>query len=347
MRLEPIAPFPIRGGTALLVGLFLVTVTSFVAPISASESGPTLVLPFRAIGVSETTAAVVADLLSGELESRGILILPSRRAEVVLGAEVCDDPECANAAAASAGAARVVYGSLSRLGDKIILRVRALWVGERTPYFADQISAATEEDLDTVARRVADSIAAGRTDAAKPTIQTVTEEETFEPRRRASRSRFGLRAGFLFPDGSSFGDADRLTSLGLVITYETPKMLIKSTPLLALAWRGETVEWTPFDLFVARIFGIGDFCPYVGAGLGIASVHVEREYDPAVPYSSTTSGSESETTLAADLGVGILMLRTYDVLIDVELRYHYVFADFDGIGSDGAHGFGLRIGISR
>jgi len=332
------------------IGAFLLlAVTGLATPALAEDPPLTLVLPLRSIGVSETTVNVVGDLLRGELESRGVAMVPASRvpADLPQGDAACDNAECANAAAAGAGASRIVYGSLSQLGDKVILRIRALWIGEATPYYADQISATTEEDLDAVVRRAAETIAAGQTNADQASLDTVTDEETLEPRRRSSRSRFGLRAGFIFPADDSYGGTDRLTSLGLLIIYETPRFIIKSTPLLGFAWRGETVEWTPFDLFVARIFGLGDFSPYVGAGLGISALHVEGSYtyDPANPY--YYDGTQTETTLTADLGVGLLALRTYDFAIDLELRYHYVFAEFDDIGGKGAHGVGLRFGIGR
>lgn len=336
----------------ILAGFGLVTAVAVGALPVAAEPAPTLVLPLRGIGVSDTTVAVVTDLLRGELESRGVELVPRTRlgdVELPQDGAACDDADCANAAAASVGAARVVYGSLSRLGDKIIVRVRMLWRGDTLPVYADQLTALFEEDLDVVVRRVAESIAAGRPNAEQPTIATVTAEETLEPRRRASRSRFGLRAGFLFPPDDSYGGADRLTSLGLVIIYETPTFLIKSTPLLGIAWRGDTVEWTPFDLFCARIFGVGDFSPYLGAGLGIGVLNVENVvpvYFPGDPY-SYGGGSQTETSLTADIGAGILAFRTYDFLIDLDLRYHYVFADFNAVGGKGAHGVALRFGIAR
>lgn len=95
---------------------------------------------------------------------------------------------------------------------------------------------------------------------------------------------------------------------------------------------------------------MGDFTPHVGAGLGVHSVHVERmgTYDSGgTLYSYPTSRSQSETTLTADIGAGLLALRTYDFVIVVELRYHYVFADFDRLGGDGAHGLAITFGTSR
>ena len=333
---------------ARLAVLLWLTVVGFAARAGA-EPLQTLVLPLRSTGVDETTVAAVGDLLRAELENRGVALVPSSRLHgLPQGETACDDVECANAAAATVGAGRVVYGTLTRLGSKVVFQVRALWIGETMPDYADQLTASTEEDLDVVCRRVAESLAAGRTDASRATIGSVTQEETLEPRRRATRSGLGLRAGFLFPANGSYGNADRLTSLGLVIHYETPTFFVQSTPLVGFAWRGDTVEWTPFDLFFARIFGVGDFSPYIGAGLGISALHVQRHFTTTfgdVFY--PTSSSQSATSLAADLDVGLLMLRTYDFAIVLDLRYHYVFEHFEAIGGNGAHGLALRFGIGR
>ncbi len=317
---------------------------------SAAKDSPALLLPLRAIGVSDTTVFVVGDLLQGELESAGIDVMSTNGlgAELPFGENACDDAECAAALAADHGAAQVVYGSLSRLGEKIILRIRALRTGETDPYYADQITAIAEEDLDAVVRRAADGIATGATSSDRATVDTVTLEETIEPRRRASRSGLGIRAGGLFPASDSYGGVDRLTSLRLVIKHEAGNLMIESTPLLGFSWRDETVEWTIFDLFAARIFGTGDFSPYLGGGLGIHSLSIEKQvpvtYDGFTYVNTETS---SETTLTADVGVGLLALRTYDFSIAVDLRYHYVFADFDAIGDDGAHGLSVTFGIGR
>ncbi len=318
-------------------------------PALASEcAAQTLVLPLRTIGVNDTTASVVGDLLGGELESRGVAILAASRAADLPRAEAaCDDAACAAAAATSLGASQVVYGSLSRLGDKIILRIRALRAGETTPFYMDQLTATSVEDLDAVARRAADGLAAGRSNADRATIETVTSAETFEPRRRANRRGVGLRAGFLFPANDSYGGNDRLTSMRLAFKYESRDYFIETTPFLGLTWSGGTADWTILDLFGGRIFGTGDVAGYAGVGLGVHSVRVEREYARSAMFPFGTSVEQSETTLTTDLGVGFIALRTYDLSIIVDLRYHAVLADFDRAGGKGAHGFALTFGTSR
>jgi hypothetical protein len=335
----------------LLVLLVLAAIAPPGGEAFASDPGPTLVLPLRTFGVSDTTAAVVTDLLRGALEARGVAVVAaSRQGADLAGTEAaCEDADCATAAARRHGASRVVYGSLSRLGNKIIVGIRALRPGDATPDYADQIAANSEEDLDAVVRRIADTLAAGRPNADQVKLDTVTEAETLEPRRRASRTGAGLRAGFLFPVADSYGGLDRLTSVRLAFKYETPSVLIETTPVLGFAWRGDTVEWTMLDVFAARILGAGDFAPYVGVGLGVHSLRLEKAVSSYTVGGTvyTLGGTQSENTLTADAGVGLLALRTYDFLVVLDLRYHYVFSDFGNLGGDGAHGIAITFGTSR
>jgi hypothetical protein len=312
--------------------------------------GSTLVLPLRTIGVSDTTAAVVTELLRGELEARGVAVLPAIQASPGTSATACDEADCAAALAADRGATSVVYGSLSQLGEKVVVRTRALRVGESTPWFLDQVSALYEEDLDTVTRRVADGIAAGRPNSEQATVETVRLDETLEPRRRATRSGVGVRAGFLFPVDGSYGGLDRLTSLRFNYKYETPTLLIDSTSLLGLAWAEGTLDWTILDIFAARIFGLGDLAPYLGVGVGVHSVQVElrRRVDTGYGYVyDDVYAEQSETTLSADLGIGLLALRTYDFMLVLDVRFHHVFSDFVEAGGNGASGIAVTFGTSR
>jgi len=335
------------GRVLALFGAFIL----LTASRACGQTG-TLLLPFHTVGVSDTTAMVARDLLAGELEGRGVAVLGrSFHAELPHGDQGCDEVECALSLARERQAAQVIYGSLSRLREKVIVRVRALRVGDSTPYYSDQLSAMTEEDLDTVMRRVAEGIASGRADSERATVESVTRAESETPRRRAGRSGIGLRAGFIFPDGDSYG-GERLTSLRLVYKFEGRKFLIESTALLGIAWGGGSVEWMPLDIFVGRMFGKGDLSGYIGGGLGMRYVHVEQDVGcgdclPGTTCYCTYSKSQGATTLSADLGGGVLAFRTYSYQIVVDLRYHYVFEEFEKVGGHGAHGVVLSFGTSH
>jgi catechol 2,3-dioxygenase-like lactoylglutathione lyase family enzyme len=320
-------------------------------PASAVPGGTTLVLPFRTVGTSDTTAVVTRDLLAGELETLGLSVVSMRslRGDTPSGEGGCDEVGCALSLASEHQAAQVVFGSLSRLGDKFVVRVRAVRAGEAKPFYSDQIPAEMEEDLDVVMRRIAEGIAGGRTDSDRATISSVTDVEANAARRRKGRSGIGLRTGFLFPVGDSYGGTDRMTNLRLAYKFEGQDFFIESTALLGFAWGERAFEWTPFDVFAARIFGVGDVSGYFGGGLGMRVVSVESDpvyvLDEFGGYNDTKI--QSAATLAAEVGGGLIAFRTYGYQVIVDLRYQHVLETFNKVGGKGAHGFVLSFGTSH
>jgi hypothetical protein len=326
-----------------------------VPPARADPSPRTLVLPLRSIGVSDATTLVSRDLLAGSLQDLGVDVAraDSTQPPLPVGSEACDDPACAAALARQHGAVRVVYGSLSQLGGKVIARLDVLRVGEAAPYYRDQLTATSEEDLDQVMRRFAEGIAAGRPNSSRASVESVTQAETMTPARRATRAGLGVRAGFLFPTSNSFGGADRLTSLSAVYKCEMPNFQFESTTLLGFTWGRGNYDWTIFDLRASRIFGSKDLSTYLGAGIGVHSVTVEQQRSvevsapPGPSYTFEAGFRQTETVPAADLMVGLMAMRTYDFEIVFEVRYHYVFERFNQVGGAGAQGVMVSFGTNR
>ncbi len=320
----------------------------------AEGAATTLVLPLRMIGVSDTTATVTRDLLADELASRGwrVIARDAMAGELLPSADACDEPECAARRASEHSAARAVYGSLSRLGDKVIFRLGAIRAGETVPFYREQFSAISEEELDTVVRRLAEGLVAGRPNSDQPTVESVIREEARKPLRRSSRSGLGFRAGFLFPTGDSYAGEDRLTSLRASYKYEQPTFFVETTSLLGFTFGGGNVDWTILDIVVSKILGKGDVCPYIGGGLGVHSVRIERTTElrhtyNGSAYTYTETEEQSSTAPSLELVLGLLSMRTFDFEIMLEARYHHVFESFDKVGGDGAQGVCFTIGTHR
>jgi hypothetical protein len=338
---------------SLSVALLLTLLLPAGLPAAAGAPGKTLVLPLRTVGVSDTTAMVVRDLLAGELETRGLPVVDLRTAGSLppAGSGACDDADCAGRLAGENQAARVVYGSLSRLGAKVLVRVHALRAGESTPYFADQFPAVGEEDLDVVMRRLAEGISTGRPNSERATVESITGAEAQEPRRRLVRSGPGVRAGFLYPQGKSYAGKERLTHFALVWKMEGKDFLVETTTVLGWNSTDDTMDWSILDLFGARIFGLGDVAPYAGGGIGLHRVSLQRDVtrvNPYPPYPTYTDYEEqTATAFAADVGGGLLLLRTYNFHFVLDVRYHVVFDGFTKLGGKGAHGVILSFGINH
>lgn len=328
---------------------------TFVLGANAAVPGRALVLPLRTLGVDEATAVVSHDLLVGSLEDLGMMVVrhDAGLAPPPSGEAACDAVACAAELGREHGADLVVFGSLSRLGGKIIARVNVLRVGEEAPWYRDQLTAAADDDLDTVMRRFAEGITSGRPNSDRATVESVTLVETEQPARRATRSGSGVRAGVLFPTGGGFGGTDRLTSLRLSHRYELRDFQIETTPVLGFMWGDGNFDWTLLDLGVSRIFGTGDMATYLGMSVGIHSVTVEEKRTvvyttPGFPtYSYDVGVSHTETAPTVSVSAGLLALRTYDFTAVLELRYYYVFESFEQAGGGGAQGLLLSFGTNR
>lgn len=332
--------------------LLVLAVAVGTQPAHAEDSLQVIVLPFRSIGVNDTTTLVSRDLLCGSLQDLGLQLVGTGTAAAALpsGAEACDNAACAVAVGREHGASRVVYGSLSRLGAKVIVRLNVVRTDEPAPYYRDQITATSEEDLDAVMRRFAEGIAAGRPNSDRASVESVTAAETITPARRATRAGFGLRAGFLFPTGNSFGGADRLTNIHGVYRYEFKTFQIETSTLFGLSWGDGNVDWTLLDLSASRLFGSRDMTTFLGAGFGVHSVTVQRNqlitYGGPYPGSYVGQTKQTETAPTIELTAGLIALRTYDFQAILEVRFHYVLANFDEVGGDGANGIRVTFGTS-
>lgn len=335
------------------VSCALVILAALLARAARAETGAqTLVLPFRSVGVNDTTIMVSRDLLLGELQGMGLPLVSANSNGALLpsGPEACDNALCASTLGRDNGATQVVYGSLSKLGSKVIVRLNVTRVDETMPFYRDQLTAISVEDLDAVMRRFAEGIVQGRTNSDRASVESVTEAETITPPRRAMRTSFGLRAGFLFPTGNSFGGTDRLTNIHGVYRNEFKNFQVETTTLFGLSWGDGNLDWTLLDLSASRLFGTQDVTTFLGAAFGVHSVTVARDqtysYDGPYPYSYVSRVRQTETVPTLDLTAGLIALRTYDFQAILEVRFHYVFASFDEVGGDGANGVQVTFGTS-
>lgn len=338
-----------RSPSLNIVLILAVLLPSVAQAGNLAERDATLVLPLRSIGVDPLLVDVATGLLAGELEAMGLLLSDPGEAGPLLtqGAEACESPVCAEELAKACGAGRVVYGSVGALGNKRVVRIHALAVGQERPFYNDQFIALGDEDLETVMRRVAEGIASGRPNSDRATVESVIDREVEEPNLRASRRGLGLRAGVLYPSGDSFGAANRLVNLRLGYKRENPDHFFETTFLTDLAWGEHAVDWTLFSLYGARILGRGDFSPYVGVGLGLHQVYIEGKATyTSNGYTYAVSNDQNETALAIEFGAGVLNFRTYGMEVIFDVRYRFIADKFDRVNGQGAHGILLSFGTS-
>lgn len=305
-----------------LFSVFIILFFILTAPYSAFGQKTTVVVfDFQDIGVNENAVIVTANLLRSHLEKSGkFQVIERAIMDQKLGEDVyCYDIVCASELGQQLNAGKAVIGSLGRLGDKVIAEVKVINVVRKEIEFIDNLSAATEADLEVVMKRLADAIILGRKASTTTTVTTVTEQETQEPRRRASFYASGLKVGYMFPVDNTFGLAERLTVLDFAGLYEAPDFMVEA--LAALRW-GDDASDRGFDFSVFYLLTRTDFSPYLGGGIGIHWLNAP--FKKAGDWPETVHGNGLNLTA----GIGLLAFRTYDFHLRLDLRFSYTLEDF-------------------
>ncbi len=306
-------------------------------------AGPYAVLPLTPVGVDSVTARVASGLLLSEMRAQGLSVMDKRE----LGAT--ESPLQAANRLQGSGAEFAVYGTLSRLGAKLLVEVNVVKVATAEVAFTDRLSSETTEDLDVVIRRLARGIATGQKAGATATVENITATETRTPRRRASFSSMGMRAGYMWPMGGSWGGVSKMVVTDFVYHYETNKWELEVIPFLGFRFSGDegdgnsAFDWTIFDFSFHYFLSPTDVSPYLGGGLGFHSVHAEE----------TVQGDwgpervqDDATGFAFNAGGGIMFFRTYDFRLTADLRYQYVAHTFKGLENDQTQSVMFTIGFA-
>jgi hypothetical protein len=299
--------------------------------VQAAEYG---VLHLKSVGVSHATTEAVASLLASELINLGHTVLNPDAMDETAGKELqCYQAECAADAGAVAKVDRVIYGSVSTLGKKHIVQVSVVNVATRDVTWAGSLAAKMAEDLDTVAKRLAKSISEGKKTQETVEVELVTAEEEKEPMRRRVFHTVGTTAGMVAPL-NGYGGAGALYNLGWLYWYETPHLVAEVAGYFTFPGdveSGTAAEFCPVEFSLLYMLSKKDISPYFGGGLGLGVLVV----DPG----------EAGYGLTLNAGGGLVFLRTYDVRLFIDARYHINFAHVPY--TDGPHhGFKFSVGFT-
>ncbi|MBU1706731.1 porin family protein [bacterium] len=304
-------------------------------------AGPYAVLPITPVGVDSVTARVATGLLLSEMRNQGLSVMDKRE----LGAT--ESPLQAANRLQDSGAEFAVYGTLSKLGAKLLVEVNVVKIATAEVTFTDRLPSETTEDLDVIIRRLAKGIATGQKSGATATVENITDAETRTPRRRASFSSWGMQAGYLWPTGDSWGGVSKMVAIDIVYRYETNKWELEVIPLSGFRGGGDddksAFDWVIFDFSFHYFLTPTDVSPYLGGGLGFHSVHAE-ETIPGDWGSETVS--DDATGFAFNVGGGVMFFRTYDFRLTADLRYEYVAHTFEGLENDQASSVMFTIGFA-
>jgi hypothetical protein len=275
----------------------------------------------------------------------------------------CAEPGCAAQRASGLEADAAFLCTLARLGRKLVVTLQLVDASGRVVW-NHRVSASRLEELDQVAGRLAGAAARALADVprAEPAISRHETEASHDdaasreaaepdetPHKKRGWSSKGPRAGALYPVGDSYAGTPRMTSVAYAWRYQTPSFNVETVPILGLAWggdlerdHGKARDWTLLDVYATWTPAKGDVAPYAGVGMGLHGVRLERD-GTGVPFAGRRD--QTSTALSLALGGGVMLLRTYDFQICLDLRYHLVMNDFEEVGGDGARGFALTFGL--
>lgn len=314
----------------------IIALLLFVAPHSAlaQSSGLVTVAEPSTIGVDVGSATTFADLVRSSFAREGVAVLP--RSDTPQ--QPCGEPACAPSVAAATQATSIVVLKLSQLGQKVIVDVHV--VGrDGGVVMQDRITAASIEDLEPIAARIAVSVSTGTPLADSATVDTVTDNEAREPRRIQTMFTSGLRVGAMVPMRDSFGGANALTSWTLFGMFEYPQFgFIADLGFQSTADTDDDVGAFGFhlDLGGFKFLSPSSTSVYVGGGVGFRATSVD-----------SMSGDDSASGPGVFASVGVVLLRTSDFHLIADARYDLNLFEMDGLAGNGrSHGLIASVGFS-
>jgi hypothetical protein len=302
------------------------------------------VLHLKAVGVDDAMAEAVADLLVNDLTNYGYNVLNPEAMDAAAGEVLqCYESQSAADAGLKAQVERVIYGSVSKLGEKHMLQVAVVNVSTRDVVWSGSAAAKTAEDLDVVVKRVAKAIHEGKKIEAGAEVGMITEQEiTQETKRKEAFFATGGNFYYGLPV-HGYGGASGMMGMNWMNWYETPAFAIELKA--GYAWSlglgvYDTISSEPVildyggDISFLFMFSKSDFSPYIGGGMGIRFLAIEAGW--------YTSGANFG--LCFNAGGGMALFRTYDFHLMIDARYVINTANIPNY--QGPHGsFNISMGM--
>ena len=290
--------------------LLLVVLVPVLLPSLLSAMDAIGVLPLEAVGVDMESAETAYMLLCQEIRKSGKYeVIPEDLVRSTMDFEECQDPVCAVAIGKKLESQFVVYGSLNRLGSKIIINYNLLNVTEDKVVVADVMTSLTVEDLDTVMKRVASSIVNQKPAEKVAEVGTITAQESLTPIRRMALMTSGIGFGYLYPQNGYEGD--ETFALDFLSHYEAKDFNV--TALFGIR------KGIALNIGMSYLFTRTDLCPYLGGGLGFHWI----AHDDGLNTEDRADGFEALARC------GLMVLRTYNFRVLINLDYCFTFNDYD------------------
>jgi TolB-like protein len=271
------------------------------------------VLPLTGSGIDVSTQETTYILLVSEIRRlQKYEVIPESEIKALLADRSCAESACAVEIGKQANASKVVFGSLNKLGKKVILQYTLMDVSTGETLLSDDLSALRVEDLDQVVKRVATSIVQQIPAAKTVEVGLVTAQESQETNTRKANSSWGIAFGYLYPN-KGYDNVDRSFVWDFRSLYEMRHIAVDA---LLGARKGIAL-----NVGVMYIPSFKDFSPFAGIGVGFHGVsHDSSSYDQTDKH-----GDGFEFLIKG----GLLAFRTYDFRVIANVEYSITLSDYD------------------
>lgn len=278
------------------------------------------VLPIGGNGVDSATQETIYMLLTSKIGQYNTYdLVPSGDILTALAGQSCFEPACASEIGRQVNASKVVYGSLNRLGEKIIFQYSLIDVSTRATILSDEMTSTRVEDLDQVTLRVAASIV--KQVPVKKTVEVglVTEQETKETKTRKSVSSGGIDFGYLYPQ-KGYDGKQRIFVFDFRSLYEMQHVAVDA--LLGIR------EGISLNIGMLYLPSLKDYSPYAGVGIGFHAV----AHNDAFDSNQNNQGKRSDGFEILMKG-GLMAFRTYDFRVILNVEYSVTLNDYKDSGA--------------
>jgi TolB-like protein len=277
------------------------------------------VIPISGSGIDVSTQETTCKLLISEINKlKKYEMIPESEIKALLTDGGCSEAACAIEIGKQANAAKVVFGSLNKLGEKVILQYTLVEVSTGQILLADDLSALRVEDLDQVVKRVAASVVQQIPAAKTVEVGLVTDQESQEVKTRKANTSTGIAWGYLYPQ-KGYDDREPVFVWDFRSVYELRHVAVDAV----MGFR----QGFALNISVLYVPGLKDFSPFAGGGIGFHGVSHEQYYDAY--YYSPDGSNNKEDGFEFVIKGGLLAFRTYDFRVVATVEYTMAFNDYN------------------
>ena len=310
---------------------FLLSFLLISTNIKAERIG---ILPLKQAGIESSITEAIYQLIESELISYGHTTVPPDKIEETLGKEIkCYNKECASEIVIKMGLGKIIFGSITKIGEKYIISANVVESGSGQIVFSDKVTSKTAEDLDVCISRLVKSIEYGKEVEKTAEVGKITEEEMeIEVKRKKAFFASGVGFGMGIPVAGYGNVSDEVINYyGFKTWYETPKLATELEWYLGYSAGPLDLDLNEWSLGISLIyfFTTTDFSPYLSMGVERKSIAIEL--------------SDYSSGLALQAGGGLVVFRTYDFRLVIDGKLSTSF--FDVGAAEGPHS-SIRIGVN-